>query len=400
MIAAVLFLKVSNCLWEGGRLEGDLAGHLTDHGEQGYGFALRGARNIVIRNVECSNFWGDGINLQYGGSGAHNENVLIENVVCKGNRRQGISIEDGVNISVTNSTFTDTGQKRGTSPKKGIDIEPSYDQAVIAGVTISDCNFSNNAGGGVGCCFLRPHDSDIVVRNCVDSDGGLQFNDCRLDSGNKGIEVVNYQCPAGKMRFARTVNNVRVSSSSFMSAMTENTSDVMTNISFEGLKLRTSEKRTWNFYCAAFVCAKMENVTFNNCEFEILEGSTLSAVLPSGGDWTGASITNSVIKDHRKIQMFIPCDISNSRIECDNGIAFVCSKKTSPLKFDNNVVTIRNTFEGSPFVFYSSSNPDYVISGNTIQSPGRVNTSNLIKRYRTNSVDPKVVFRTNSFVRR
>ena len=165
------FGGVTDCVWEGGRIVGDLDTHLEDRGEQGFGLALRGASNITIRDVECVNCWGDGINLQYGGGGKHNENIIIERVICDNNRRQGISIEDGRSISIRKSVFKNTGQKRGTSPKYGIDIEPYYDGAVISQILIEDCDFENNAGGGVACSFLKPTDSDVQIMNCRDLSG-------------------------------------------------------------------------------------------------------------------------------------------------------------------------------------------------------------------------------------
>ena len=393
------FRDVTNCTWDGGKIVGDLNGHLSDKGEQGYGFALRGARNITIRNVVCNDFWGDGINLQYLGNNVHNENILIENVKCDGNRRQGISIEDGVHVIVRNSVFSNTGIRRGIAPMRGIDIEPSYEQAVINDILVSGCEFVNNAGGGLACSSIKETDANIVIRNCNDLSGGLRINDCRIRSNAKGLEIVNYQCPDGKLQFKRQISNVHISGSSFMSALCETRTDTFSNVSFDNVRFSTAEQRTWNYYCLSLVCADMKNVTFDHCYFEIRQGSNLSAVLPSGGDWTGAVIRNSEIIDRRSNQMFIPCDIYNSKVECESGLSFTNSKRTSSLFFEGNEVKIRKAVEDSPFIFHSSSNPSYEIRSNKVQSPGRINTNKLVQRYRTNNVEPKVRMNANSFTR-
>ncbi len=393
------FRDVSNCSWRGGKLMGDINDHLSDTWEQGFGFDLRGAHNITIQDVECADFWGDGINLQYSKGGYHNENILIESVRCNNNRRQGISIEDGINVRVNNSNFSGTGSFRGTPPMKGIDVEPYYKEAVINGIRITNCTFSNNVGGGLSCSYIKSSDSEIIICDCMDINGGLRINDCRIDNNAKGIIIDNYQCPAGKLQFKRVVQNVMILNSTFMSALTETSNvDRLSNVEMNGVTFRTSEQRTWNYYCLSLVCAEMDNVLFNGCHFEILKGSTLSSVFPSGGDWSGALIKNSVIVDHRGRSMFVPCDIINSKIECESGLSFTNCKKEADLFFVNNEVTIRQLLEGSPFVFHSSSHPFYTLIGNTIHHRGNLDHSHLIQLYKTNKIAPTVVLRSNKYV--
>lgn len=164
------FYNVHDCTWDGGVLIGDLESHIVDKGEGGFGLSLRGARNIVISNVTCKDFWGDGINLQYCRDSnlriVNCENIVICNVTCDRNRRQGLSIESGDSVVVKDCVFRNTGQVRGTAPKFGIDIEPipGHDDVITDNILIKNCIFEKNAGGGVD--FRSISASNIVVDSC------------------------------------------------------------------------------------------------------------------------------------------------------------------------------------------------------------------------------------------
>ena len=235
------FCGVSDCSWDGGVLIGDVDSHFTNDGEQGFGLALRGAKNIVIKNVECKYFWGDGINLQYYGSQRHNENVLIERVRCVGNRRQGISVEDGINITIRNSSLVNTGIKRGTPPMRGIDIEPCYKEAVISHIKISNCDFENNKGGGVLCCFLKPTDSDILIEKCNDPTGGLWLYDCKFDSHQQGIKVKGYNCSNGKLQLKGILKNTTIRNSNFLNQIGDESSVIAENLTFKNVVIHQKD---------------------------------------------------------------------------------------------------------------------------------------------------------------
>lgn len=396
-----IFWGVSDCLWEGGVIIGDLYSHKNDEGQQGYGVAIRGGKSITIRNVECRECWGDGINLQYGGANGHNENIIIENVKCDRNRRQGISIEDGINVVVRNSTFSNTGQDRGHSPMKGIDIEPWYEQAMIKNVRIENCKLIDNVGGGLGCSFIKPKDSSITIKDIEDVNGGLRFNCCNISSNYPGISVINYRSKAGRLRFNRNVRNIRIEDSFFMSAHKESSKkDTLSNISFYNVSFKTGEQRTLNYYCLSLVCAKTENVVFDKCSFEVLDGSGLSSLLPSGGDMSGVQIRNSTLVDHRKAWFYVPCDIVNSSIQTKRELSFINCKENVPLLFKNNKVRINKVINGSPFMFHSSSNQNYLIEENVFECSGVVDEGHLIVRHKLNRSMPMVSNVHNTFLTR
>lgn len=392
------FNNVSDCLWEGGQIYGDLERHQGVSGEQGFAIALRGAKNIIIKNVTCSDCWGDGINLQYAGSGRHNENVTIQNVVCSRNRRQGLSIEDGVNVSVSNSHFQMTGLIRGTAPKYGIDIEPCYETAAIRNIEIRDCSFLDNVGGGVSCSFLKPTDGNIVITNCSDINGGMRLNECELVD-TQGIMIARYSCENGKLKFKRTVQNVSFSDCSFLSLMNEtDKEDVLSNITFRNLSLRTAEQRTWNFYCLSLICKELSNILFEDCRFEVLEGSSLSAVLPTGGDWSGVVLNDCTIIENREKPVYIPCDISNSTIETNRELVFTNHKKEGALLFKNNIVKVRGNVSDSPLVIVSSPNSEYHLMNNEVRCAGRTKARSVVRVGKDTKVSPHLVLESNSLI--
>lgn len=392
------FWGSSNCSWIGGRIIGDLHTHLEDNGEQGFGLALRGAKNIVIRSVICDECWGDGINLQFGAILGHNENIVIDRVSCNANRRQGISVEDGINVVISHSSFTKTGSFRGISPMRGIDIEPCYDEAIIRRITIKNCYFVDNVGGGVECCEIKPTDSSISIRDIHDVNGGLRLNNCLIDSSSKGIAVSRYDCPNGKLRFKKTVQNVTIVGSSFLSTLNESDNkDVISNILLQNVRFRTSEQRTWNFYCVSWVCATLHNVLFDRCEFVVEASSTLSAILPSGGDWTGVMMQNCRLIENRDMPIFIPCDMQNSYIETSGVLSFINCKNTNPLVFSGNKVQVHNFRQESPFFFHASGNPEYAILDNIIITNRAVDQTKLISFDLSNRKDLKVSVAGNRF---
>ena len=72
---------------------------------------------VTIRDVHCSRGWGDGISVgpkpRYKQRFIYSQDVVVANVVCTGNRRNGLSITNVIGMKVFDSEFSDT---RGTTP--------------------------------------------------------------------------------------------------------------------------------------------------------------------------------------------------------------------------------------------------------------------------------------------
>ena len=192
--------NVNDVTIDGGAVIGDVDAHIGEKGEWGHGIKCGGAKNIIIRNIECNYCWGDGIDLiegQYidGIASINCDNILIENAKCLYNRRQGMSIEAATNVLVKNSVFSHTGAIRATPPTAGIDIEPwSNNCDKIYNIEIDNCSFYDN--GGFDITFQtnlwrkdykeynsQTYMTDCKVKTCeFKYAGGVNVNRCNIDS--------------------------------------------------------------------------------------------------------------------------------------------------------------------------------------------------------------------------
>lgn len=180
----------------GGRIVGDRDHHLSSEGEWGHGIMVRGAEQVLLRDLHITKCWGDGISVG-GISGTRmvpSRDIRIEDVVCTGNRRQGLTIGRSRNVRVLRSHLLAT---RGTLPGCGIDIEPDPGGSADD-IGIEACTLRGNHGAGlqvyergyritVRRCIIRGNRGDGVLmrggEQCV-----LEDNDI-ADNGLRGIVV-------------------------------------------------------------------------------------------------------------------------------------------------------------------------------------------------------------------
>ncbi|MGV0756083.1 right-handed parallel beta-helix repeat-containing protein [Empedobacter brevis] len=126
-------------------LIGDWDKHLGKDGEWGMGIKLIASNNIKIMNPSIKKCWGDGIYISRNGD-SNSSDVFITNAFIDSNRRNGISIISGENISILNSKFSNMN---GSLPMSGIDIEPNSNKDVVNNITIDNVQFLNNTNSGL-----------------------------------------------------------------------------------------------------------------------------------------------------------------------------------------------------------------------------------------------------------
>lgn len=147
----------------GGRIIGDRDSHLGTTGEWGHGIRVRGCTGVTIRNIHISRCWGDGISaggiMFKGRPSRPGRDLLVADVICTGNRRQGLTIGSYRNVHVRGGEFSDTG---GTPPAAGIDIEPDTD--VAREIVIEDCLVRGNRGPGIQ---LYKRAAGVTIRKCT-----------------------------------------------------------------------------------------------------------------------------------------------------------------------------------------------------------------------------------------
>jgi hypothetical protein len=160
---------------EGLELDGNCANYIVggEFGDIGYQVQADGiyAYNngfLNIKNVYVHNCGRDGIDLFDGTATTQNSAVrpvYVENVISEYNCRQGLSHQGGLQLTIINSKFSNTGRTTSlvpgtvitfggvviptmaSSPAAGIDIEPEAG-VICRNITVINSNCSNNFGVG------------------------------------------------------------------------------------------------------------------------------------------------------------------------------------------------------------------------------------------------------------
>lgn len=292
--------NVENVTIEGGTLIGDVVDHTGITGEWGIGIYPVGSKNIIIRNIEIKEFWGDGIDIQslYSDyenqtSIGHCKNILIDNVRCLNNRRQGLSVEAIDGLIVRDSEFSGTGSIKYTGPGAGIDIEPWHQWQILSNITIENCILNENKSEGLlihlPSAFNQVH--NIRILNC-ESDKGIwtkNVNGLYVDNfiakGNK-----SYLCLFNKGK------DIHISNSSFKNEIYLNGD--LENITISRCIFNMMSTNNWNgfgIYVENSDSNKYININFKHCELKF-------------NDKLRAMHSNSMLLDIN----FIDCKIETS----------------------------------------------------------------------------------------
>ena len=180
---------VSNVNINSGVLWGDRLTHKGTTGEHGFGAAVLGSSNVTITGTASNNMWGDGFYIGNGptfGSSlkTRSTNVKLIDVTADNNRRQGISITSGKDISIVRAKLTNT---HGAAPSAGIDVEPNSKTDILQNISIVVTYTANNQGAGIslslGAIVGTTTPISITVTNHTDNGSKQGMN----ISGGSGI---------------------------------------------------------------------------------------------------------------------------------------------------------------------------------------------------------------------
>ncbi|HUU95466.1 MAG TPA: right-handed parallel beta-helix repeat-containing protein [Phycisphaerae bacterium] len=163
-----------------------------------------GSSDIAVLGLTLEASGGDGI---YVGSNYKTQpacrNVLIRDVTCRDNLRQGISVTSVIGLRVENCILADTA---GSNPQAGIDIEPSLPQHVVQDILVRDCQALGNAGSGL---FVNVERLDrtsqpvsIIFESCLvrnsgmagirvkgkQAGGSILFRDCTVERSGSFVD--------------------------------------------------------------------------------------------------------------------------------------------------------------------------------------------------------------------
>lgn len=305
---------VKNIIIEGGELIGDVKTHTGTSGEWGHGIYPVGVKNLVIKNIKISEFWGDGIDIQslYSDyenktSVGHCKNILIDNVKCLNNRRQGLSIEAVDGLIVRNSEFSGTGSIKHTSPGAGIDIEPWHEYQVLKNIVIENCELYNNSSSGLlvhlPSKFNQEHNIKII--NCISDKGiwsknvnGLFVNNFTVKNGSKtggylclwekgeNIKIINSYFN-NEIYFNGTLRNVLIDKCSFdMQSYAWSGFGIVFDFgdtkSYENINISNCDIKTNNKLRIIYISGNAKNVNFYNNK---IEGNSTYALRLGNGEF-------------------------------------------------------------------------------------------------------------------
>lgn len=125
-------------------IEGDKYRHLSEEGEWGNGVSIKSSSNVTLYKPTVSKCWGDGIYI--GQDTLVPQNININGGIIDDNRRNGISVISGIDITLKNITISNT---KGHNPQSGIDIEPNTGKNRLTNISLSNIITKNNAVHGI-----------------------------------------------------------------------------------------------------------------------------------------------------------------------------------------------------------------------------------------------------------
>jgi hypothetical protein len=147
-------------------------------GEWRHSLAINNSSNIEVYGLRMNESGGDGVYISgdpWHGEQLYSEFILLKDLWCDKQYRQGISVISAQHLLVKNCWFTNTS---GTLPMSGVDLEPDKDFHRMVDVVFEKCRFTGNYGNGIQLSFVRLTSSSVPVN--------ITFRDC-YSSGNHDI---------------------------------------------------------------------------------------------------------------------------------------------------------------------------------------------------------------------
>ena len=181
-VVAARSLVTTVCGIFGGSIYGERDSHIGVTGEFGMGVSIRGCSNFILKDIKIFDCWGDGI---YVGNDRNvapvvsSGKVILDNVFCDNNRRQGLSIIGVEYLYMSHGEFINTN---GTGPAAGIDIEPNPGAEFpgIGTVEIKSAVCSGNQGNGLFVFATSERKVEKVILgtiSCINNgENGFEFS--------------------------------------------------------------------------------------------------------------------------------------------------------------------------------------------------------------------------------
>jgi len=118
-------------------------------GEWRHNLAINSSNNIEVYGLKLVGSGGDGVYISgdpWYGEQLYSENIVVKDLWCDNQYRQGISVISAQHLVVMNCWFTNTS---GTLPMSGVDLEPDNELHRMLDVVFKRCRFTGNSGNGI-----------------------------------------------------------------------------------------------------------------------------------------------------------------------------------------------------------------------------------------------------------
>ena len=223
-----------------------------------HGISLLSCENVIIKGITIKDSGGDGIYVGALNSGQNYcKNIRIEDVVCDGNNRQGISVISAENLFIRNSKLINTA---GTAPMAGIDFEPNRPNHRLVNCVVENCEISGNGSSGVTTYIKLDKTAPPV---------SIMVKKCLINNNKNGITLAapvgrhSVKAPAkGEIIFENCyVQQSKGSVLEFKNFRSDSFEAVFKNCNFKN----TSHASTVEFIATPGISRAMGNVTFKNC---------------------------------------------------------------------------------------------------------------------------------------
>ena len=144
---------------------------------------------MKVLGLTLASSGGDGIYLGVAQKGVTNSNVIIKDVVCVDNNRQGISVISAENLLIEDTVLKDTW---GTAPQAGIDFEPNEASEKLVNVVMRNCVSENNRGDA--------YDFYIPTLNGQSAEVSMRFENCKSRGCARGVALTTGNDAVGAVK--------------------------------------------------------------------------------------------------------------------------------------------------------------------------------------------------------
>lgn len=144
-----------------------------------HALSIRSCSGIRVLGLTLADSGGDGIYLGVSQRGVTNSDVLIKDVVCDRNYRQGISVISAERLVIEDCVLSNTG---GTAPMAGIDFEPNGPSERLVDCVMRRCLAEGNQGDGY-VLYLKNLGRDSAPIS-------IRLEDCRAVGNRCGFRFI------------------------------------------------------------------------------------------------------------------------------------------------------------------------------------------------------------------